>query len=296
MRAFLPAYDMRQAASLQEALSLMAEAGGGWRPFAGGTDLMVLLESGALPRGRYVSLWGLEELRGVNETPTEVAIGALTTYAEIRNSGVLAREFPLLGRAATETGGLAIQNRGTLAGNIANASPAADSPPALLVYDAQLELASLGGGRRVPYERFHLGYKQMDLAPDELIARIILPRGRRGWREYYRKVGTRRAQAISKVCMAGAIRLEDGRVHDVRIALGSVAPVPLRCVATEAALRGTALDEEALADAGRALSNEISPIDDVRSTSRYRRQVALNLLREFLVGNGSVDRATSQAT
>lgn len=283
MRAYLPAYEMRQATSLDEALSLLGTPSDGWRPFAGGTDLMVLLESGALARGRYVSIWGLPELRGINATDAEVSIGALTTYSEIRDDELLAREFPLLGRAARETGGIAIQNRGTIGGNIANASPAADTPPALLVYDAELDIVSTRGRRRVPYEAFHRGYKQMDLAPGELIARIVIKRGRSDWRQYYRKVGTRRAQAISKVCMAAAARIANLTIEDVRIACGSVAPVPLRCHMTEDALRGRAISAETIAAAQRILREEISPIDDLRSTAAYRERVTLNLLADFFL-------------
>ena len=282
MRAFLPEYELRPAPTLDAALATLAAEPGAWRPFAGGTDLMVLLQAGVLPRGRYLSLHGLRELQGIEATAREVSIGALATYTDIRQNAVLSAEFPLLGRAASETGGLAIQNRGTLGGNIANGSPAADSPPALLVYDAELELASVRGRRRVKYHQFHRGYKQMDLAPDDLIARIVLPRGRSGWREFYRKVGTRRAQAISKVCMAAAAAVREGVVTDVRVALGSVAPVPLRCTRTEDVLRGTALGDTAIADAVRALEGELSPIDDMRSTAKYRRRVAGNLLASFL--------------
>jgi CO/xanthine dehydrogenase FAD-binding subunit len=283
VRAYLPAYEMRTAVGLEEALRLMASDPGIWRPFAGGTDLMVLLESGVLPRGRYLNIWGLGELRGIDVTDDGVAIGALTTYTAIRKDRTLQQEFPLLCRAAAETGSVAIQNRGTIGGNIANASPAADTPPALLVYGAELELVSLRGSRRVPYQRFHQGYKRMDLAPDELIARVHLRRGEAGWRHYYRKVGTRRAQAISKVCFAGIIDPADGAtVRDVRIAIASVAPVPLRCERTEVSLRGRALDPAAIAGAQATLLEEIAPIDDFRSTAAYRRRVSLNLLDEFL--------------
>jgi CO/xanthine dehydrogenase FAD-binding subunit len=151
------------------------------RPFAGGTDLMVVLESGHLPPGRYVSLQHCRELLGIQETPDGVTIGALTTYTEIRNSPVLTRRYPMLPLAASETGGLATQNRGTIGGNIANASPAADTSPVLLVYDAELELLSATGTRRVPYAAFHLGYKKMDLAPGEIVARVHLPH-RDSWR------------------------------------------------------------------------------------------------------------------
>jgi CO/xanthine dehydrogenase FAD-binding subunit len=282
MRSYLPAYELREPATFDEALALLASEPGGWRPFAGGTDLMVLLELGSLPRGRYLSIWKLRELQGIAVTGKEVSIGARTTYSEVRASEVLGREFPLLGRAAGETGGVAIQNRGTIGGNIANASPAADTPPALLVYDAELELRSIRGARRIPYAGFHRGYKQIDLAPDELIVRIILPRGRTGWRDAYRKVGPRRAQAISKVCFAAAANVEGGTISDIRLAFGAVAPIPLRCTRTEEVVREQRVDSALLAAAERELLNEISPIDDIRSTAAYRRRVSANLLTEFL--------------
>ena len=283
VRSLVPGYEMQAPRDLAAALDLFAREPGVWRPFAGGTDLMVLLEAGKLPHRRYVNIWNLSELRGIDETATHVAIGSLTTYTDIRRHVTLQREFSLLCRAAGETGGVATQNRGTIGGNIANASPAADSPPALLVYDAELEIVSSRGSRRVPYAAFHSGYKKMDLRADELIARILLPRGRDGWRSYYRKVGTRRAQAISKVCFAGALRLSmSGAIEDTRIALGSVAPTVIRATRCEGALRGRRLDAATITSAREILADEIAPIDDIRSTSHYRRTVALNLLEEFL--------------
>lgn len=278
--------------SLGEALVELASHIGA-RPFAGGTDLMVILEAGALPPGRYVNLLHCAELRGIDDSAGGVSIGALATYSEIRRSAVLQRDYPMLVAAASETGGIATQNRGTIGGNIANASPAADTPPALLAYDASLELISSSGTRRLPYADFHRGYKKMDLRPGELIARVHLSRrslyerGRAaGWRDYYRKVGTRRAQAISKVCFAGAIRMDGDRVEDVRIALGSVAPTVVRAKRAEAALRGDALTPAAIAAAEETLVSEIAPIDDIRSTALYRTRVACNLLREFLGDHG----------
>jgi CO/xanthine dehydrogenase FAD-binding subunit len=249
-------------------------------PFAGGTDLMVLLDAGHLAPGRYVNLFGLPDLSGI-EIGDEVAIGALATYTQIRESSELAREYPMLGRAAAETGGIATQNRGTIGGNIANASPAADTPPALLAYDAELELRSASATRRVPYHQFHLAYKKMDLMPGEIITRIFLPRRGSGWQDYYRKVGTRRAQAISKVCFAGSVLAEGSVISDLRIAMSSVAPYVLRCRATEAVLRRRSLDDSAIADARSALAKDIAPIDDIRSTAEYRLRVAQNLLKEF---------------
>ena len=282
MRSFTPNYEMQSPRNLGAALDALAREPGVWRPFAGGTDLMVLLEAGKLPHRRYLNIWKFAELRGIDATPSHVSLGALTTYTDVRRNELLQREFPLLCRAAAETGGVATQNRGTLGGNIANASPAADTPPALLIYDAELELLSSCGSRRIPYHSFHSGYKKMDVRPDELISRIFLPRARADWKSYYRKVGTRRAQAISKVCFAGGVRFDGKLVADIRIAIGSVAPTVVRAVRTEAFLRGKPLDLPTIADARKILATEIVPIDDIRSTAHYRQVVALNLLEEFL--------------
>ena len=282
MRSFLPHYSLVAPSSLPEVLALL-RVSPPCRPFAGGTDLMVLLEAGKLPEGAYVGLWNLRELRGIDDKTDAVAIGALTTYTEIARHPLLQARWPLLCRAAEETGGVATQNRGTIGGNIANASPAADTPPALIVYDAELEVVSGRGTRRLPYDRFHTGYKQMDLGADELVARVYLPKRPATWRQYYRKVGTRRAQAISKVCMAVACDVAtDGLVNDVRIALGSVAPTVVRARAAEAALRGHHLSAGTIAAAEAALEREIAPIDDIRSNARYRMRVARALLREAL--------------
>jgi len=280
----LDRYQLVTPGTLREALEDLASHPGA-RPFAGGTDLMVLLEAGQLPPGRFVSLANCRDLVGIERTEDGgLSIGALATYTDIRRSDVIEEGFGLLKRAAEETGGVATQNRGTIGGNIANASPAADTPPVLLVYDAELELVSASGARRVPYTAFHRGYKQMDLRPGELIARVIFPprAPHLATRDYYRKVGTRRAQAISKVCFAATMAVEDGLVRDVRIALASVAPAVLRALRTEDALRGRRLDAAVVAGAVETLVSEIAPIDDLRSTARYRARVAGNLLAAFL--------------
>ena len=285
MRAYLPDYELAAPGTLADALALLGDPGGGWRPFAGGTDLMVVLDAGALEHRRFVSLWGLPDLRGIQVTATEVVLGALVTYAEILAHPVLAAEFPALGQAASQTGGVATQNRGTVGGNIANASPAADTPPVLLACDASLDLASARGERRVRYDGFHTGYKRLALEPGEIIARIRLPRREPGWVDYYRKVGTRRAQAISKVCIAASARRgSDGALAAVRVALGSVAPTVVRCAHVEAALAGRVVhgDERVIASAADALGRDIAPIDDIRSTAAYRAAVARNLVVDFL--------------
>lgn len=282
MRAYVPNYQLISPGSLSEALDVLAQNDGAWKPFAGGTDLMVLLEAGKLPHKNYVNIWNLPELRGIEITDNHITLGALTTYTEVQANEVLREEFPMLCQAASETGGLAIQNRGTLGGNIVNASPAADSPPALLVYDAELELISKEGSRRIPYSKFHIGYKQMDIRPGELLRAIRLPRSSTQRTYYYRKVGTRRAQAISKVCFAAVARMDGNQIDEVRIALGSVAPIPIRCAQTENALLGKVIDANTLDAARAALTKDISPIDDLRSTRDYRLRVSLNLLADFL--------------
>jgi CO/xanthine dehydrogenase FAD-binding subunit len=282
VRSYIPAYDLRVPGSLSEALALLAREPGVWQPFAGGTDLMVLLEAGKLPHKRFFSVAKLADLRGIEVTTDSVILGALTTYSEIQKHPVLRSEFPLLCTAARETGSIATQNRGTLGGNIVNASPAADSPPALLVYDAEIELISERRARWAPYHGFHTGYKKMQMGPDELLRAIRIPRRFKSWRQYYRKVGTRKAQAISKVCFAGAALMENGAIRDIRVALGSVAPIVLRAVKTENALRDKSVTSAIVVAARETLVREIAPIDDIRSTARYRLRVAQNLLEEFL--------------
>jgi CO/xanthine dehydrogenase FAD-binding subunit len=282
VRASIPHYQLTTPASLADALALLESEPGIWKPFAGGTDLMVMLEAGKLPHRNYVNIWGLNELRGIYTTDTHVTLGALTTYTDVQADPILRHEFPMLCQAASETSGLAIQNRGTLGGNIVNASPAADSPPALLAYDAEIELVSKRGSRWLPYQGFHTGYKQMHIEPDELLARIRLPRNTGTLRHYYRKVGTRKAQAISKVCFAAVAEIDQKQIKDARIALGSVAPIVVRCVQTEDALRGRKPGADTISSACATLLREISPIDDIRSTANYRLQVARNLLTDFL--------------
>lgn len=286
MRANLPAYEMRTPKNLDELLRLLAEEPGVWRPFAGGTDLMVLLEAGKLEHKNYLNLWELKELRGMRETKDFIEIGALTTYSEIDSHSLLQKEFPMLCQAAALTGAPATQNRGTLGGNIVNASPAADSPPALLAYEAELEIISLAGPRREAYSGFHTGYKKMKLEPSEILKSILLPRKTGGGLHYYRKVGARKMQAISKVCFAGLAWRDGERIRNARIGLGSVAPVPLRCFRTEAFLNGKKISEKIIQEAKETIAKEISPIDDIRSTKRYRERVTQNLLEEFLKNVG----------
>lgn len=282
MRSAIEDLDLVRASDLDDVLRLLGPEPD-YEAIAGGTDLMVLLNAAKLRGHRFVSIRHLPELRTISVSQHEVVLGAAVTYTAIRRDPVLRSELPLLCLAASWTGGIANQNRGTIGGNIANASPAADSAPPLLAYDAALRIRSLSGERVVPYRSFHTGYKQMELRRGELITSIHLPRKFAGWRHYARKVGARKAQAISKVCFNGIVHFEEKTVTGIAIALGSVAPTPIRCVAAEAELLGREISPELVARAKEALSAAIRPIDDVRSTAHYRAQVARNLLGEFLM-------------
>jgi len=290
-------------ASLQAAVKLLSEQPKAWLPIAGGTDVMVQFAAGTLPARKLLSIWNLPELRRIDILPDEVQIGAGSTYTDLRQHETIAHEFPLLVRAASWTGGIANQNRGTIGGNIVNASPAADSLPALLVYDANLILTSTHGERRIAYRNFHTGYKRMDLAAEELVRTICLPRRFSTYFSYTRKVGARNAQAISKVCIAALGRVEKKsaseairvRMEDMRIALGSVAPTPIRLTATEQLLNGRFLDEALVALARKMAASEIRPITDIRSTARYRAAVVSNLVGDFLAMIGEAGTAARTA-
>jgi CO/xanthine dehydrogenase FAD-binding subunit len=282
MRADPADYRLVSPSDLHAVLSLMAGEPAQWLPIAGGTDVMVLYSAGKLPNRKLVNIWNIPELRQIEVFPDRIRIGAACTYTALRHHEIVLREFPLLATAASWTGGIANQNRGTLGGNIANASPAADSLPALLAYDAELTLISVRGERRVPYRTFHTGYKQTVLAADELIRDISLPRRLSGYFSHARKVGARNAQAISKVCLAALGQCANGTVRDVRLALGSVAPIPLRLNETERVLNGNKIEETLIDEARKSVVKEIRPIDDIRSTARYRSAVACNLVAEFL--------------
>ena len=282
MRSDPAEFDLVAPGNLHAVVALLANEPGVWLPVAGGTDLMVLFAAGTLAARRLVSIWNLPELRQIEVFAHEIRIGAGCTYTDLREHVVVQQEFSLLASAAAWTGGIANQNRGTLGGNIVNASPAADSLPALLVYEAELILISARGERRIPYRIFHTGYKKMELRSDELIRSVCLPRRFANYVPYARKAGARNAQAISKVCIAALGRLTGGAIEDVRIALGSVAPVPLRLPETERLLIGKTVAPSLLEAARKAAAAEIQPIDDIRSTARYRAAVAANLVAEFL--------------
>ncbi|HVN92402.1 MAG TPA: FAD binding domain-containing protein [Terracidiphilus sp.] len=267
---------------LDAVLALLACEPGEWTPLAGGTELMVAFSAGRLAAPKLVSLWSIPDLRAITVTEQSVAIGAAATFLDLRRNAIIAAEFPLLAKAAGWIGSIANQSRATLGGNLVNGSPAADSSPALLAYDAEIEMISVRGRRRVPYAQFHTGYKRNVLLPDELVYAIHVPRRFAHHVSYLRKVGTRRAMAIAKVALGATAMVDDGAIREIRLGAASLAPFPARLLQTEAVLLGMPVTPETIALAHRALLAEIKPITDIRSTEEYRRRVALNLLDEFL--------------
>jgi len=268
-------------ASLDEALGLLA-AGDGLRPIAGGTDLMVQItgELGPAP-DRVIDIWRLDELRGITAENSWLTIGALATYTDIRNSDAVRANLPALAECAATIGAAQIQNRGTIGGNVVNASPAGDTLPVLLATDAEIVLRSASVERAVPAAEFWPSYRTTARKADELVTAVRIPLAQ-GRQVRFRKVGTRRAQAISKVVMALAWRQDGGVWRDVRVALGSVAPTPVRARETERVLEGAAPRETTADHAVSTIAEEIRPIDDVRSTADYRRLVTARILHRML--------------
>ena len=282
MRGNSQAHQLIAPGNLPAVLELLAAEPGVWTPIAGGTEIMVAHAAGKLNAPKLVSLWGIPELSFICVSAESAAIGAGTTFVNMRRHADLCENWPLIARAAGWIGSIANQSRATLGGNLVNGSPAADSSPALLVYDAEIELISVRGRRRIPYCEFHTGYKRNVLAHDELVYALHMPRRFSGHKQYLRKVGTRRAMAISKVALAATALVSDGIVSEIRLGAASLAAFPTRLRATEEAVVGMPLTEGTIARARRALLAEAAPIDDIRSTAEYRRRVGANLVEEFL--------------
>ncbi len=271
----------------EQAVSLMRKHPGALA-LAGGTDLMVLWNAGLLNGKTVVDLSAIKPWTAIRANRESATIGALATHAEIQANAAIRREFPLLVSACATIGAAQIQNRGTIGGNIANASPAGDTFPALAVYEPLIQVVSSGGRRIVAFSAIFAGVKKTTLTPGELIESVDLHYLRpRPARAMFRKVGTRSAQAISKVVAAGLLWVEKGAVKELRFALGSVAPTVKRLSSAERFLAGKPLDAEAVDRACRLVEKDISPIDDIRSTRRYRLEVAKGLLRQFLQGRSA---------
>jgi CO/xanthine dehydrogenase FAD-binding subunit len=267
--------------TLAEALRLKA-AHPAARPLLGGTDLLAQWQTGAARPDEVIALEPIAEMKAIVESDDGITIGAGATHHALAHHPGLASRLPALAEAARTVGAPAVRNMGTIGGNMANASPAADLPPALIVYDAEVDLASAEGTRCLPVEAFFTAYRRVDLAAGELITSIGVRWPAPGTYSAYYKVGTRAAQSIARVGVAGCVRLEGGRVTHVRLAAASVAAVPLRLRAAEQRLLHQPLSHSAILETAAAAAAEITPIDDVRSTAAYRRFAVEQLVRRFL--------------
>ncbi len=280
---FLEDIDCAFPKTLKEALKLQASEASRGRPLAGGTDLMVQWTSGVVAApGRAISIFDLPELKGISETADTVVIGAAVTHSGIRRSPVVQTHLPSLAQAAATVGGAQIQARGTIAGSVANASPAGDLAPSLLVTDGSVVVASAAGEREIKLSGFFLGYRKIDLRPDELIVRFNLPKLPANHRESFLKLGPRAAQAISKVMGSYRGSAAGKAIRSFAVALGSVAPVPVRLPEFEKWIVGQEIGKKVLDEAERRVSVSVKPIDDIRSTAEYRQWVSGRIVRRFL--------------
>ncbi|HKP10493.1 MAG TPA: xanthine dehydrogenase family protein subunit M [Blastocatellia bacterium] len=268
--------------TLADAYRLLAEHGSRVRVIAGGTDLMVLMNAHQLGVAQFLDIWRVDELRGIDDEGDRLRIGALATYTDLIRSPLVRQHAPSLVAASRTVGAVQIQNRGTLGGNVVNASPAGDSLPVLAAYDAELEVGSLRGLRRVAFNAFYTGYRQTVLAADELLVAVRLPKLKPNERDFFYKVGTRRAQAISKVVMAARAAASGRVIQSIQIAIGSVAPTVIRAPQTEAMLAGRPITPDLIKQAQETIKREVSPITDLRSTEHYRRAVTANVLAKCL--------------
>ncbi len=287
--------DFLQPATLAQALESRA-AHRNYQLLAGGTDLLVASKD-RLPPAGLIDLMSVSELSGINEAGDDaLRIGATTCYSEILDSEAVEARFALLHRACREIGAAQIQARGTLGGNIATSSPVGDSLPALMALDAQLELASTRGTRTVPYREFLKGYRKVDMAEDELIVAITLPAQPEGAFHYWRKVGTRRAQSISKLMIAAVGSVQDGKIASAKISLGAVADRTIRLYEVEKAIIGQVPGPESAGIAKKVVRASITPIDDLRSNAEYRLATAENLVARFVLGLASASDITPSAS
>ena len=282
----ISAIEVYSPKTLPEAYRHLQELNGRAKLLAGGTDLMVQLHDRVGVAPAYLNIWGLNELRGIEDRGDHLRIGALTTYTQIIKSPLVKQYCRILIDASKTVGGVQIQNRGTIGGNIVNASPAGDTLPILSAFEAQLELGNSRGGRVVAFIEFYTGYRQTILAPDELVVAVRLPKSQPNEQLFFQKVGSRQALVISKVVMAIKAQIDtEKKIHSIQIGVGSVAPTVMRLQQTEAMLQAQILTDELIASARQTAMQEVKPITDVRSTEHYRRAITGRVLEKFLRQN-----------
>lgn len=268
--------------SVPEAIALFAMHSGKIPILAGGTDLIAQWKTGAISPQGFIDIFGLDELKVIAEKDDAIELGALATHAMIVSSAIVNKFAPVLAAACATIGAAQIQNRGTIGGNIMNASPAGDTLPVLAACSAELMAQSLTGERWIPIEQFYTGYRKTAISPGEILTRIRLKKFQKDEVAKFYKIGTRRAQAISKVVMCARAKIDHGGIGEIAIAVGSVAPTVARAPGTEALLKGKAINTALIDHARHCLEDEVHPIDDVRSTAAYRKFVCGSLIARFL--------------
>ena len=275
-------FDYCRPKSLSEALEILAKEGEKVRVLAGGTDLLVKIQEGVDAPELVVDIGELEELKGIKEESGIIELGPLVTHAGVMASELLKEKAPVLVAACSEVGAPQIRVRGTIGGNLATASPAGDSIPALYVLGAIVVLKSREGEREVPIENFFTGVKQTVIRPDELLTAVRFPAMNEAGRCFFKKLGQRKALAIAKVTVACCLVIREGIIENIRIALGAVAPTVIRSSRAESYLEGQSLTEEVIARAGQMISEESRAISDIRSTEKYRNEMTGLLLMRGL--------------
>jgi CO/xanthine dehydrogenase FAD-binding subunit len=279
----LPNFSLHRPRTLEETLELLAEHEGS-RLMAGGTDLLILLREGDVRAEHLIDLGSVEELRYIREDGGTVHIGAATTHDQLLNSEIIAAKAPILGEAVASIGSVQIRNRGTIGGNLCNASPAADTVPPLLVLDAEVTVTSSETLRTFPLIDLFIGPKMTSLALGELLTEISFRVPPRGSGASFHKLGRRKGLTLSVVNAAAYLTLDGSTCIDAGVALGAVASTPLRMHAIEAMLRGEALSRQLIEASASACSNLVRPIDDIRASAEYRREMSRVLARRAITG------------
>lgn len=249
---------------------------------AGGTDICVLLNSNQIDPDGIISIWGINELRGIKEEKNHISIGALTTHTEIANHPAIKKHLPALIMSCKQIGARQIQNRGTIGGNIINASPAGDTLPVLLAAEAIIGVQSRNSKKEIPFEKLYTGYRQTSLKDNEIITSIKIPKFSKNYKSHFIKIGTRKAQSISKVMGGLVTQINNGKINEIKIALGCVGPTPLRLKKTEKFLYGKKLNEKNIREAALIASKEVTPITDIRSTEKYRKHISGIIVKRLL--------------
>jgi len=267
---------------VQEASQWMQQYGNKARLIAGGTDLLLLMERQGYHPKALIDLTRIPELQRLEVTGDQVLIGSAVTYSRLLKFPALTNGVPFLAKAIRTIGGVQIRNIATLAGNVTNASPAGDSLPPLYCLEAQVGIYGAGGRRSLPIQEFILGVRRTALAPGELVTHLSFQLPSEGWQGVYEKLGLRRAMAIAVASLAMLLKIEAGRICEARLALGAVAPTVIRASQAEAYLQEHALDELAIETAAELATQATHPIDDVRASARYRREVVRGLVRRAL--------------